>query len=335
MLKKTSGIRKAGRCKSDKRKDNSMQRRCKNILILIVALVFAAVGCGCDLDFASSGQNAGISYSDRFEETGELILRFLYVGQADCTLISLPDGTTLLVDGGNDSDGEEIAGYIKSLGIDRLDLVVATHPHEDHIGGLDKILKEFPAGAIYAPELPASAEPDTKNYRDFVAAAKGQDCGLSALAAGQTMYNAGGVTIDCLSPDARDVYSDLNNYSIVLRITYGNQNFLLMGDAETEVESVLLHEGYTLSATLIKAGHHGSKTSSSQKFIAAVSPEFAILSCGRENTYGFPHAQTLKTFAAMGTQVFSLSECGSVFAVCDGIGTTVTEYGELNLDGSK
>lgn len=310
-----------------------MQRYFKNALVLLITVLLTVSGCGCDLNFTAS-DGVEITCSGSVEGTGELTLRFLYVGQADCTLVSLPDGKTLLVDGGNDSDGKKIVGYIESLGIERLDMVVATHPHEDHIGGLDKILEAFPAGAIYAPALPASAEPDTKNYREFTAAAKAQACGLSTAAAGQMLYDANGVQILCLSPDARDVYSDMNNYSIVLKITYGSRSFLLMGDAENEVESVLLHEGYALSADLIKAGHHGSKTSSFKAFIQAVSPGYAILSCGRKNSYGFPHAKTLETFAAAGTQVFTLSESGSVFAVSDGKNLTLTEHSEIDLDSA-
>lgn len=312
-----------------------MKKHFKNIFILLMTVLIAAAGCGCDLGVAPPGGGADSSYSGNFAGEGELTFRFLYVGQADCTLVCLPDGTTLLVDGGNDSDGENIADYIASLEIDRLDLVVATHPHEDHIGGLDRILEKIPASAIYAPALPSSAEPDTKNYQDFIAAAEAQDCGISPLAAGQTIYDAGGVRIACLSPDSRDVYSDLNNYSIVLRIAYGNHSFLLMGDAEVEVENVLLHEGYTLSADLIKAGHHGSKTSSSETFIKAVSPGYAILSCGRENAYDFPHQETLKTFASCQTETFDLSKDGSVFAVSDGESLVLTEHPDIDLDGNN
>lgn len=297
----------------------------------LLALAVAASACGCELSevyggiFASSGSYSG-------EPDGQLILRFLYVGQADCTLISLPTGETLLVDGGNDGDGDNIAGYIEDLGIERLDYVVNTHPHEDHLGGLDKILNRIDTGHIYTPDLPSSAKPDSRNYKDFIEAAESKDCGIDYLSAGERLYQGGGVTIDCLSPDSRDVFSKLNDYSIVLMISYGEDSFLLMGDAEETAEEIILRSGADVEADLIKVGHHGSSTSSSVRFVNAVDPDYAVISCGIDNSYGFPHSETLKTYDAVGSKVYVTADCGSVMAVSKGDGITVTADKSVYLD---
>lgn len=297
-------------------------------LALSVAMLFSLSGCTLDL--------GGMFNSSTYQsvQTGEGILeiRFLYVGQADCSLVTMPDGTTMLVDGGNDSDGGRIADYLEAIGVESLDFVVSTHPHEDHLGGLDKILERFEAGAVYVPEMPDSALPDTVNYKDFVKAAEKQECGLTEISAGEQLYSGDGITVDCLSPDSRDVYSDLNNYSIVLRVRHGQNSFLLMGDAEYEVEELLRRSG-DISADVIKVGHHGSKTSSGKKFIKAVSPSYAVISCGIDNKYGFPNDKTIETLESVGAEIFVMSECGSVFFESDGSEITRTIQPNLLLDG--
>lgn len=307
-----------------------MKRRFNSALtarLTVLALTFVILFCGCEFTGTIFTESGGAG-----EPEGLLTLDFLYVGQADCTLVTLPTGEYMLVDGGNDADGEKVADYLEDIGVDRLDYVVNTHPHEDHLGGLDKILSRFEAGKIYAPDLPPSAEPDTKNYKDFVKAAEKQ-CGITNLSAGERLIEENGITVDCLSPDSRDIFSNLNDYSIVLRITYGGDSFLLMGDAEKTAEDIILRSGAEVSADLIKAGHHGSSTSSSEKFIEKVSPDYAVISCGKDNSYKFPHSETIQTYSAVGAETLVTYDVGSVRAVSDGNGITVTADKRINLNG--
>ena len=310
-----------------------MKKHTKKLLHIILILVLILNLCACDgLSELVSGYMGG---AEPFVSDGTLTVRYLYVGQADCTLITLPDGKTLLIDGGNDGDGKGIAKYIKGLGIEKLDFVVGTHPHEDHIGGLDKIINEIPCGKIYAPDVPKSAQPDTANYKDFVKAAMNQECRITNIEKGESIYESGDIRIDCFSPDSADIYSDLNNYSIVLKITYGNTSFLMMGDAEHEIETLLEKSGADISADVIKAGHHGSATSSRKSFVKKVAPDYAIISCGIDNTYDFPKKKTMEVFESLGIETFVLSETGTVFAISDGNTVTMQEHKEINLDSAR
>lgn len=309
-------------------------KKCKmKVAIFALCLAVVMLFSGCEMLYELDAMLGYDPYSDAptGEPDGRLTLEFLYVGQADCTLILLPSGETMLVDGGNDGDGEDIADYLSGRGIERLDHVICTHPHEDHVGGLDKILNVLDAGRVYMPELPSSVEPDTRNFDDFLAAAEYYG-GVTYLAAGDRVYEGQGLTVDCLSPDPQDVFSDLNNYSIVLKLTYGEDEILLMGDAEQTAEDILLMGGYDLEADLLKAGHHGSSTSSGAQFIRAVEPDYAIISCGVENSYGFPHEETMEILDEVDAEIYVMSEVGSVIATTDGDGIMIETDPTLNLD---
>lgn len=297
-------------------------------VLLIISIILSCAGC----DLSAYLNYPTDSGSSIIPPDGKLTAEFLYVGQADCTLLTLPDGDKLLIDGGNNADGDLIADYIENSGVEKLDHVVCTHPHEDHIGGLDKIISRFEVEHIYMPQLDKSAEPDTKNYKDFLEVAERKECGVSYLAAGERLLDEDGVTVDCLSPENADVFSDLNNYSIVLKVVFGENEILLMGDAEDKVEDILLRSKANLDADILKVGHHGSSSSSTRDFVDAVSPETAIISCGKENTYGFPHEETMEALA--GIDIYDMSQTGSVRIVSDGKVYTVTTDKNLNLDGN-
>jgi competence protein ComEC len=239
----------------------------------------------------------------------------------------------MLIDGGNNNDGSPLSSYLKSCGVKTIDYLVATHPHEDHIGGLDNIIDQFKIGQIYAPLLPDSDLPSTKTYKDFIKSAESKYYDVTYLTAGDIIYSDDELKIACLSPSKDDIFSNINNYSIVLKINYGASSFLLAGDAENIAESIMLSSGYDLSANLLKMGHHGSSSSSSAEFLAAVNPDYAIISCGVNNSYNHPSEKTLKSLNDVGAQVYRTDKDGSITAVSNGSTITLTSDETLNLDG--
>ncbi len=230
--------------------------------------------------------------------TGEnlLVAEFLDVDQADCELIFLPDGKILLIDAGNRGDGEEIVAYLKGKNISKIDYVVATHPHADHIGGMSDVIDSFEIGKIFVPRVASSDVPTTKTYEDFLTSVQNKGLKLSAAKAGTTLFEGADYKADCFAPCSED-YKELNDYSVVIKLSYGIHSFLFTGDAEILSENEMLNAGYNLNSDVIKLGHHGSHSSSSEDFLKAVSPRYAVISCGEGNDYGHPHDETINTLS--------------------------------------
>ncbi|MBQ7108172.1 MAG: MBL fold metallo-hydrolase [Clostridia bacterium] len=230
--------------------------------------------------------------------TGEnlLVAEFLDVDQADCELIFLPDGKIFLIDAGNRGDGEEIVAYLKGKNISKIDYVVATHPHADHIGGMSDVIDSFEIGKIFVPRVASSDVPTTKTYEDFLTSVQNKGLKLSAAKAGTTLFEGADYKADCFAPCSED-YKELNDYSVVIKLSYGIHSFLFTGDAEILSENEMLNAGYNLNSDVIKLGHHGSHSSSSEEFLKAVSPRYAVISCGEGNDYGHPHDETINTLS--------------------------------------
>jgi len=230
--------------------------------------------------------------------TGEnlLVAEFLDVDQADCELIFLPDGKILLIDAGNRGDGEEIVAYLKGKNISKIDYVVATHPHADHIGGMSDVIDSFEIGKIFVPRVASSDVPTSKTYEDFLTSVQNKGLKLSAAKAGTTLFEGADYKADCFAPCSED-YKELNDYSVVIKLSYGIHSFLFTGDAEILSENEMLNAGYNLNSDVIKLGHHGSHSSSSEEFLKAVSPRYAVISCGEGNDYGHPHDETINTLS--------------------------------------
>lgn len=324
-----------------KRKIRRIMETC--CLVLLCAGLTMSGGCEWpDLSPASvaSALSRQVTVSDSWDAAGSqthdgrLTAVFLDVGQADAALLTLPNGRHMLIDGGNNNDGTLICDYLQEQGIDTIDYLIATHPHEDHIGGLDTVIEELEIGSIYAPRLADDDIPTTRTYEDFLEAISDKGYKLHGAKAGDYLLKEEDVAVQVLSP-AVESYEELNNYSVVLRITYGRTSMLLAGDAETLCEEEMLDEGYELQSDLLKVGHHGSHSSSSADFIEAVAPSYAVISCGEDNTYGHPHAETLETLEAAGAQVFRTDMQGTILAVSDGQTLTLSADQSICCDGGR
>ena len=242
---------------------------------------------------------------------GELKVHFIDVGQADSILIQ-QGNNNMLIDAGNNDDEDTLRNYINNLGIKEFTYVVGTHPHEDHIGSMDYIINSFKVGKIYFPKTTAT----TKTFENLVKAVQNKGMQFTAPAVGET-FNLGEAKCTILAPNS-DSYEDANNYSIVIKLEYGNTSFLFTGDAEDVSEKEMLSNGLDLKADVLKAGHHGSKSSSTDAFLNAVNPKYAVISVGKDNDYGHPNKETLQKFSSRGIKVYRTDESGTIVVTSDG-----------------
>ena len=236
---------------------------------------------------------------------------FIDVGQGDATLITSGD-KAVLVDTGSLSMADEITEYIKRY-TREIDYLILTHPHEDHMGCAAQVLSLVEVKNVIMPD----ASSDDAYFSRFLDVAEEKEITLIEAEAGDT-YRAGEINLTILAP-LEEEYENINNYSITLRVDIGETSALFTGDGEKEVEEALL-EQYTfqLDCDLFQAGHHGSNTSNSAEFVAAVSPSAAVISCGKDNSYGHPHSETLQTFKKFGVEVFRTDLMGDILFVSDG-----------------
>lgn len=267
---------------------------------------------------AQSGQEtAGVS------ESGSFTVHYIDVGQADSALVTC-DGHSMLIDGGNADDSNLVYSVLQRETEGHLDYVIGTHAHEDHIGGLSGAFEADTADVTFCPVT----EYDSKAFRNFKTRADERGGGITVPAVGDT-FTLGEATVTVVAVNS--VPEDTNNTSIVIRIVYGDTSFLFTGDAEQETEARILESGQDIESTVLKVGHHGSSTSTSQAFLDAVSPTYAVISCGKDNSYGHPHSETLAKLASAGVEVFRTDELGDIYCTSDGTEVTFS-YGEYHKD---
>ncbi len=238
------------------------------------------------------------------------------MGQALSVLVSC-DGQSMLYDGGNVADGSLVVSYLQSQGVERLEYVICSHAHEDHVGGLAAVLAKFPAGHVYAPVTQA----DTQCFANFVTYAQNQGLTVEVPAVG-TSWQLGGASVQIIGPVAQ--YENTNDTSLVLRIDYGETSFLLTGDMEQDAERDLVNTGAPLDVDVLQVGHHGSDTSTSYIFLNEVLPEIGVISVGENNSYGHPGENTLSRLRDAGVDVWRTDLSGTISIASDGTNYTVS-----------
>lgn len=250
-------------------------------------------------------------------------LHFIDVGQADATLIEC-DGHYMLIDGGNRRDSNRIYAVLKKANVKKLDIVIATHPHEDHIGGLLGAFNYTTAKQTLSPVT----EYDSDTFKKFSELAKSKGGGLKVPSVG-SKYALGSATIEIFAVNSG---KDSNNASIVLMITYGKTRFLFTGDAERDAEQVILNNKKNISATVLKVGHHGAENSTTYPFLRSVMPKYAVISVGKDNIYGHPADNTLSRLRDAGVKVYRTDMQGDIICKSDGENITFTVTKNPNAD---
>lgn len=273
-------------------------------LTLLLSLIFAVAGCGSETAAAETQTQQEAAADAALE------VHFIDVGQADCALL-VADGHYMVIDGGNNDDADAIVSYLKNQGVKTLDAVVGTHPHEDHIGSLDAIINSFDVEAVYMPKIMHTSQ----TFEDVLDAIANKGLKIKAPNPGDTI-SFHGLPVEFLGPQQE--YGDFNNNSIVLKVTAGERSFLFTGDAEETAEKDILNAGYDLQADVLKVGHHGSSTSTSDAFLQAVSPQYAVISVGTGNKYGHPEKVTLDKLQNIGAEIHRTDMEGTVVCSTDG-----------------
>ena len=243
-----------------------------------------------------------------------LAVHFIDVGQADCILLSCGDDY-MLIDSGNAADGYTVRSYLENAGVDKLDLLVATHPHEDHIGGLPTVLTYFEAETIWTTEITYS----NSTIRKFLEAADKQDAPVVQPMGGET-FLLGSALVTVLGPVSTD-YEDVNNLSLVLMVEFEDTRFLFTGDMETLAEGDMLDfwgEEFNWKCDVLKVGHHGSYSSTGYRLLREVAPTWAVIPCGYQNDYGHPHESTLSRLRDAEVVTFRMDLMSTVIALSDG-----------------
>lgn len=289
----------------------------KAVLVLIAVLAIFTLEKTGVLQTAAGDKPAA--------ENADAEVDFIDVGQGDSTLVC-SDGKYMLIDTG-DRDGENtLINHLKERGVKKLDYLVLTHPHADHIGEAAEIVEGFKIGKIIMPRVPDDLTPTSSVYEDLLDAVA--DKGLKIRAARNESFELGEISVQTYAAEGE--YSNLNDYSVVLRLTHGENSFLITGDCEKQEESELLERGCDVSADVLKVGHHGSDTSSTSQWLKEVGAQYAVISCGADNKYGHPDEETYSRICKYVKNVYVTAEDGSLAFESDGKGLTVKPFDTAN-----
>lgn len=254
-----------------------------------------------------------LTQDSKVPKDSELMISYMDVGQGDAAYIKV-NGNDILIDAGPRSNSKELLEQLKAKNIDDFELVIVTHPHEDHIGGMVDVFKEYEVKAFYSPKITHT----TKTYENLVKAVKDEGLKTKELKGGMVIDLGEGAKFEVFTPQKSE-YEELNDYSPIMKLSFGDTSYLFTGDAEKLAEEEALAKYKTsLDSDVIKFGHHGSSSSSSNAFIEAVSPKYGIISCAKDNKYGHPHRETLDIIKKYNIKTFRTDTDGEIILTSDG-----------------
>ena len=303
----------------------------KNIIILVISIISAIiVYFGGNLSLKNETENQNVIAKEptfsKEDVTDEFLkIYFLDVGQADSTLI-INNNQTMLIDAGNNEDGNLIVEFIKSLGIEKIDYLVGTHAHEDHIGGMDDIINNFNIGTVYLPYTTEKTT-TTKTFEDVLDSLIAKNLSITTANIGDR-FTLGNTNCEIMYVDNSEP-EDTNDQSICIRLELKNESFLFMGDASGKVEKARNWP----QTNVLKVAHHGSKTSTSKEFLKQVKPQIAIISVGKDNSYKHPSEQVLERLKSIKAKIYRTDELGTILLISDGVSNTVEKI-KTNTDGN-
>lgn len=295
-----------------------MKIRKKINLILSICIMLMLSGCKTNNDFVKETDTHQDNEILTAETTNDNLATIYYfdVGQADCTLI-VSGEDTMLIDTGDIETSDKVIQYLSDVGIVDIDYLVLTHPHSDHIGGAPDIINNYNINNILMPNKTTTSKIFEKTL-DAI-----EENGYNITIPEQnTTYNIGYGTFTILSDQTIDWGDDLNDSSIILRVEFGETSFMFSGDATEKVEESILNVFDDISSTVLKVGHHGSYTSTSNLYLSAISPTYGIISCGKDNEYGHPHEVTLNKLEDLNVQYYRTDELGTIIVQTDGKSVT-------------
>ena len=273
------------------------------LFIFLLSILISTLLIGCNTLTSDNGH----------VDSTKMIVHYIDVGQGDSILIQV-NNKNLLIDAGPNSDKKKLLNYLSSLNLDKLDYVIATHPHEDHIGNMDNVINNYNVLAFYAPKVQTT----TKTFEKMVDSLKSKNLKINVIKKGTDSIDLGENTKVTVFSPTKDSYEDLNNYSPVIKIQYGKTSFLFTGDAQKDVEKEILASNEDISADILKVGHHGSSTSTTNDFLKKVNPSIGVISVGQDNTYNHPNDDTIKRLNENKVTIYRTDKDGTVVFSSDG-----------------
>lgn len=315
-------------------KDIKLKRGVVDYVICGVAVLFICVYASIAFQPVTSGESEPVVQEQQEKrepaaepepaepELSDMIATFIDVGQGDSTLVMLPDGKVMLIDAGEASASRAVLDVLEAADVDDIDYLVATHPHADHVGGMEAVLDAYDVGEVWMPDAPDT----TETYEGFLDAVDAEGCPVEdAVAGAEIVGDDAGYSVDVLAP-ANDIDSDdMNRYSSIVRVTYGDTSLLLTGDADAD-EVVEAGPGHV---DVLKASHHGSKTGTNTEVMDETTPGYVVMSYAEGNSYGHPDQSVLDAISVVGATAYSTAANGDVTATFDGEDVTV----ETERDG--
>ena len=291
-----------------KRKKQSAKINNKTVLGVLVVIGI--------IIFAYFYQDTNSDTETFIDVSGNFAVHFIDVGQGDSILIQSPENDFMLIDTGESDQYNKLSGYLDNFNVKEFKYIIFTHPHSDHIGSADKIVKNYDIENIIMPD----AINKTQTFERLITEIENKNLEITPAVRG-SKFNFGDAEFIILAPSSEE-YKNLNNYSVVIQMIYGNTKFIFTGDAEKESENEIIEycerNRFNISADVLKAGHHGSSTSSRQEFINLVQPSAAVIMCGKDNSYNHPNPQTVNRFESAGAEVLRTDIYGDIVIISDG-----------------